>query len=90
MDFFLKRMNAQKLQSSVGCAMQLEMLVEDCDYQVGGHSNPDMCLHGFGTCAVLMLDAQVSFDPAEEPLDAPSCLVKHGCGQGGYFQVVGQ
>jgi len=83
-------MNAQKLQSSVECAGQLELLVEDCDYQVGGHRNPNLCPHRVGICAVVMLDAQVSFDPAEEQLDAPSCLVKHGDGQSGYFQVVGQ
>lgn len=83
-------MNAQKLQSSVERAGQIELLVEDCDYQVGGHGNPDLRLHRVGTCAVVMFDAQMSFDPAEEQLDAPSRLVKHGDGQGGYFQVVGQ
>lgn len=83
-------MNAQKLQSSVERAGQLELLVEDCDYQVGGHGNPDLRLHRGGPCAVVMLDAQMSFDPAEEQLDAPSRLVKHGDGQGGYFRVVGQ
>ena len=83
-------MNAQKLQSSVECAGQLELLVEYCDNQIGRHSNPDLRLHCVGTCAVVMLDAQVSFDPSEEQLDAPSCLVKHGDGQSRYFQVVGQ
>jgi hypothetical protein len=37
-----------------------------------------------------MLGAQVSFNPAKEQLDGPSCLVKHADGQGGYFLVVGQ
>ena len=83
-------MNAQKLQSSVECAGQLELLVEDCDYQVGGNGNPDLRLHRVGTCAVVMLDAQVAFDPTEEQLDAPSCLVEHGDCQSGYFQVFGQ
>jgi len=83
-------MNTQKLQSSVERAGQLELLVEDCDYQIGGHGNPDLRFHRVGTCAVVMLDAQMSFDPAEEQLDTPSRLVKHGDGQGGYFQVVGQ
>ena len=83
-------MNAQKLQSSVERAGQLELLVEDCNYQVGGYGNPDLRLHRVGTCAVVMFDAQMSFDPAEEQLDAPSRLVKHGDGEGGYFQVVGQ
>lgn len=44
-------MNAQKLQSSVERSGQLELLVEDCDYQIGGHGNPDLLLHRVGTCA---------------------------------------
>ena len=83
-------MNAQKLQSSVECAGQLELLVNHCDHEIGGHGDPDLSLHRVGTCAVVMLDVQVALDPAEEQLDAPSCLVKHGHGQSGYFQMVGQ
>ena len=83
-------MNAQKLQSSVEFSWQLELLVEDRDHQIGTDCDPYLSFHRVGTCAVVMLDAQVSFDPAEEQLDAPSCLVEHGDGENGYFQVVGQ
>ena len=83
-------MNAQKLQSSVERAGQLELLVEDCNYQVGGDRDPDLRLHRIGACAIVMLDAQVPFDPAEEQLDAPSCLVEHSDCESGYLQVVGQ
>ena len=83
-------MNAQKLQSSVECAGQLEMLVEDCDYQIGGHRYPYLGLHDVGTCAVVIVDPQVSLDPPEEHLDAPAHLEKHGHGKGCNLQVVGQ
>jgi len=83
-------MNAQKLQSSVECAGQLELLVEDCDYQIGGHRDPYLGLHGVGTCAVVMLDPQVSLDPAKEQFDAPPHFVKHRHSKGRNLQVVGQ
>ena len=83
-------MNAQKLQSSVVCAGQLELFVKDGNYQIGSYSNPYLRLHGVGTCPVVMLDPQVPLDPAEEQLDAPPHLVKHGHGKSRNLQVVGQ
>lgn len=82
-------MNAQKQQSSVGCAGQLELVVEDGDYQIGRHRDPYLGLFGDGTCAVVMLDLQVPLDPTEQ-LDAPSHLVKHDHGKGGDLQVIRQ
>lgn len=83
-------MNAQNLQSSVDCSGQLEPLVEDRNHEISTHCDPDLSLHCVGTRAVVMLDAQMSFDPAEEKFDAPSQLVKHGDGESWDFQVVGQ
>ncbi len=83
-------MNAQNLQSSVECSGQLEPLVEDRNYEVSAHRDPDLGLHCVGTRAVVVLDAQMPFDPTEEQFDAPSQLVKHGNGEGWNFQVVGQ
>ena len=83
-------MNAQKLQSSVECAGQPELLVKDGDYQIGSYSNPYLRLHGVGACPIVMLDSQVSLDPTEEQFDAPSHLVKHSHCQSGDLQVVGQ
>ena len=83
-------MNAQKLQSSVECAGQFELLVKDSDYQIGGHCDPYLGLHGVGTGAVVMLDPQVPLDPPEEQLDAPPHLVKHGHDKGRDLQIVGQ
>ena len=83
-------MNAQKLQSSVECARQFHLLVNDRDHQIGGHSDPYLRLHCVGTCAVEVLDAQMLFDPPEEQLDAPAHLVEHGYGKRWDFQVVGE
>ena len=83
-------MNAQKLQSSVESARQLVLLVEDRDHQISADGDPYLSLHRIGAGAVVVLDAQVPLDPAEEQLDAPSHLVKHGHCEGWYFQVVGQ
>ena len=83
-------MNAQKLQSSVECAGQLELLVKNRNYQIGADGNPDLSLHGIGTCAVIVLDPQVALDPSEEQFDAPPHLVKHGHGDRRDFEVVGE
>jgi hypothetical protein len=50
---FFKRMNAQKLQSSVQGSGQAQLLVEDGDHQVNGDGNPDLGLHRVGTRAVV-------------------------------------
>ena len=73
---FFKGMNAQKLQSSVHCSGQVQLLVNDGDHQVSGNGNPDFCLHRVGTRAKVMLNPQGLFDPAKEQLDAPSQLGK--------------
>ena len=83
-------MNAQKLQSSVEGAGQFQLLVEDGDYQIGGHRNPYLRLHRVGTRAVEVFDPQMLLDPSEEQLDAPSHLVKHGHCQRRDLQVVGE
>jgi len=83
-------MNAQNLQSSVESAGQLELLVEDRDHQIGADGDPYLSLHRIGAGAVVVLDAQVTLDPAEEQLDAPAQLVKHGHGECRNLQVVGQ
>lgn len=83
-------MNAQNLQSSVECSGQLELLVEDRNHEIGAYCDPDLSLHCVGTRAIVVLDAQMPFDPTEEQFDAPSQLVKHGNGESWDFQVVGQ
>jgi len=69
---FLKRVNTQKLESSVQFSRQGQLLVEDGYHQVNGHRNPDLCLHRVGTRSVVMLDTQVTFDPAKEQFDPPA------------------
>ena len=83
-------MNAQKLQSSVECAGQLELLMKDCNHEVCTDGDPYLGLHRIGTGSVVVLDAQVTLDPAEEQFDAPAKLVKHGNGERWNFEVVGQ
>jgi hypothetical protein len=83
-------MNAQNLQSSVECAGQLELLVEDRDHQIGTDCDLYLGLHRIGAGAVVVLDPQVPLDPAEEQLDAPAQLVEHGHGECRNLQVVGQ
>ena len=83
-------MNAQKLQSSVQGSGQTQLLVEDGDHQVNGDGNSDLGLHRVGTRAVVVLDSEVAFDPAEEQLDAPSQPVNQGHRQRRDFEMVGQ
>ena len=87
---FLKRVNAQKLQSSVQSSRQAKFLVNDGDHKVNAHRDPDLSLHRIGACPVVMLDAQVAFDPAEEQLDAPAQPVDLCDGQRRDCEVVGQ
>lgn len=87
---FLKGMNAQQLQSSVQGAGQRQLLVEDGHHQVNGHGNPNLGLHGVGACSVVVFDAQVAFDPAEEQFDPPAQTVDFGHGQCGDGEMVGQ
>ena len=47
--YFLKRVNAQKLQSSVQVAGQSQVLVDEGDQQVRRHRDPDLCFHRIGT-----------------------------------------
>ena len=87
---FLKRMNAQKLQSSVQRSRQFQLLVRDGHQQVNRHRNPDLGLHRVGTGPVIMLDAQVSFDPPKEQFDLPAQPVKARHGQPRQVEMIGQ
>ena len=87
---FFKGMDAQKLQGSVQGAGQLELLVEDGDYQADRHGNPDLRLHGVGTGAEEVADAQVAFDPAEEECDLPAQAVSLGDSPSRDVEMVGQ
>ena len=87
---FFKRVNAQKLQSSVEASGQLQLLVKDGHHQVNAHRDPDLSLHRIRARPVVMLDAQVAFDPAEEEFDSPAQAVKLGHAQGGDVEVVGE
>ena len=87
---FFKRMNAQKLQSSVQSSRQFQFFVEDGHYEVNAHRDPYLGLHRIGTRPVVMFDTQMAFDPAEEQFDAPAQPVKLGHGQRRDAQVVGE
>lgn len=87
---FLKRMNAQKLQSSVKGSGQLQLLVDDGHHQVNTDRNPDLCLHRIGARPIVMLDPQVPFDRAKEQLDSPPKSVNLCRGESRSVQVVGQ
>ena len=65
-----KRVNAQNLQSSVQRSGQLEFLVQDGNEQIDAHRDPDLSLHCVGRSTEEVFDAQVLFDPAEEPSKA--------------------
>src|ERR1039457_3053216 len=88
--YFLKRVNAQKLQSSVQGAGQSELLVQDGHQQVSRNRNPDLRLHRVGTVPEKMFDAQVSLDPAEEQFDLPAQSINSGDDHGWDFQMIGQ
>src|ERR1035441_9428720 len=88
--YFLKRVNTQKLQSSVQGAGQSQLLVDDGDEQVSRHRDPDLGFHRIGAGSKKMFDAQVAFDPAEEKFDLPAPSINSGDDHGGDFQMVGQ
>jgi len=85
---FLKRVNAQKLQSSVQGSWQVQFLVNDGHHEVNTHRDPDLCLHRIGARPIVMLDSQMAFDPAKEQLDPPSQAIDCGHSQSGDAQVV--
>ncbi len=72
---FFKRVNAQALQSSVQVSGQSQLLVDNGDQQVSRDRDPDLRLHRIGTVPEKMFDAQVTFDPAEEPAFIASPLL---------------
>ena len=86
----IKLVNTQQLQSSVQGAGKAQLLVEDGHDQVNRHRNPDLRLHGVGTGAKKMFDAQVTFDPAEEEFDLSTQTVDLGDDHGGDVEMVGQ
>jgi len=86
----LKRMNAQKLESSVQSAGELKLLVEDGHHEVEGHCYPDLGLHRIGAGAEVVFDVQVAFDPLEKEFDMPSRLVELGHSECRDLQVVGE
>ena len=63
---FFKRVNAQKLQSSVQGSREVELLVKDGLHKVNGHGDPDLRPHSFEAGAEVIFDTQMTFDPAEE------------------------
>ena len=65
-----KKVNAQNLQSSVQRSGHLEFLVQDGNEHIDAHRDPDWSLHCVGRSAEKVFDAQVLFDPAEEPSKA--------------------
>ena len=60
-------MNAQNLQSSGQRSRHFKFLVQDGNEHVNAHRDPGFGLHRVGRGAEEVLDAQVLFDPAEEP-----------------------
>jgi len=71
-------------------ARQFQLLVKDGHHEVNAHRDPYLGLHRVGARPVVMLDAQMAFDPAEEQFDAPAQPVKLGHGQRRNAQVVGE
>ena len=86
----LKRMDTQKLESSVESTRELELLVKDGHHEVNGDRDPDLGLHCVGTGAEVVFDTQVAFDPFEKEFDLPSRLVDLGHGESRDLQVVGE
>jgi len=87
---FLKRMNAQKLQSSVQFSWEGELLMNDSDHKVNGYRDPDLGLHCIRARAEIVFDTEVTLDPTEEEFHLPTHLVKACYGDGRNVQVVGQ
>jgi len=87
---FLKRMDTQKLESSVQSAGQGELLVVDGHHEVNSHRNPDLGLHCIGAGTEVVFDSEMSLDPFEEEFDLPAALVELGHRDGRDLQIVGE
>jgi len=83
-------MNAQELQRSVQGSGQVELLVNNGYHEVDGYGDPDLSLYRIGVGAEEVLDAEVTFDPAEKEFYLPAHLVKLRDDLGRDLQVVSQ
>jgi hypothetical protein len=91
----LGRTDVQKLRELssrllVHALLGTEGLVENGDEQVGAHGDPDLRLHCVFAGAVEGLDSQVLFEPFEEQLDLPTCLIDFRDDDGLDLEVVGE
>ena len=66
-------MNALNLQSSVKITGQFELLLKDREHHICAYGEPCLGLRHVGARAVVTLDSQQGFDPAEEQPAAQSC-----------------
>ena len=66
------------------------LLVKDGNHEIDRHGDPDLGFDGIGTRSEVVLDAQVSLDPAEEEFDVPAHPVELGNGERRDVEVVGQ
>lgn len=64
--------------------------MNDGDHEINTDSDPDLSLHSIGACSVVMLDAEVASNQAEEQLDSPAQTINRGDGQSRNLQLVGQ
>lgn len=64
--------------------------MNDGDHKIDADGDPDLSLHRVGTRPVVMFDAQVPLDPAEEQLDPPTQAIKCCDGQCRNEQIVCQ
>ncbi len=62
-------------ESSVESFGHLELLLKECEHQISADGKPCLGLYRVGARAVVVVDSQPAFDPAEEqPAPDPSKL----------------
>ncbi len=82
--------NTEELESSVEFFRESKLLVDDCNEEINGDSDPDLRLHRIGTGAEVVFDTQVPLDPFEEEFYLPAALVELCHCDGRDLEIVAQ
>ena len=68
----------------------MESLFDDCDQDINGHCDPDLCLDGILGGTEKGFDAQVLFDPLEEQLHLPAAAIEVADDQSRQGKIIGK
>ena len=81
--------DADDLRQFVQASMVAALSLDEGESEVIDQGAPDLDQHRVLAGSQKAFDLEVFFDPFEEVLDLPSCLVNGGDGGGGELEVIG-